>query len=141
MSSTSTIDALVELAAWELIGRNCLDEIEALLIQEGTTSADALKLTLFIPSAFAREVHESEGIRFPDQFYVGEKGNYKVRNYADEAIYVSARKLARRWLDEGRPSLVGRVLDWSSESDGLRTARENGLTPTHIDIVHHGFTD
>ena len=139
--STTAIDALVELAAWELVCRNSLDEIEGLLIQEGTTCLDALKLTLLIPSAFAREVHESEGIKFPDQFYVGAEGHYRERNYAEEPIYVSARKLARRWLDERRPSLVARVLDWSSEATGLKAARAQGLTPMYIDIVHHGFTD
>jgi len=141
MNGECGVDALVELAAWELIGRHSLDEIESLLMQEGVTSGDSLKLTLFIPSAFAREYFEPEGIGFPDEFIVGEPGAYVVRRYEDEPIYLAARRLARRWLDEHRPSLVGRVLDWSSEAEALKLAREQGLTPDHLDMVHHGFLE
>lgn len=133
------MDAWVEQAAVELIHRHSLDEIESVLVEAGATPDLALKLVLLIPSAFAREHYASEGIEFPDTFLVGPSGNYSQQLYASEPIYVSARELARRWLSESRPSLVARVIDWSAEANSIEQARAQGLTPTRLSAVHHGF--
>src|SRR5882757_4613383 len=127
MKETETnTDTWVERAALELIHRHSLDEIESLLVQAGATSEFSLKLTLLIPSAFAREHFAPEGIAFPDTFLVGPSGDYSERPYSSEPIYSSARALARRWLSESRPSLVARVIDWSAEAKSIQQAREQG---------------
>lgn len=135
----ASVDAWVERAALELIHRHCLDEIESVLVQAGATPDLALKLVLLIPSAFAREHFASEGIQFPNTFLVGPSGNHSERLYSSEPIYVSARALACRWLSESRPSLVARVIDWSAEANSIKQAREQGLTPTRLSAVHHGY--
>ena len=137
--SEANTDAWVERAALELVHRHNLDEIESLLVQAGATPELSLKLVLLIPSAFAREHFSPEGIAFPDTFLVGPSGSYSERPYSSEPIYSSARALARRWLSESRPSLVARVIDWSAEANAIKQAREQGLTPTHLSAVHHGF--
>jgi hypothetical protein len=133
------MDSWVERAALELAHRHSLDEIESLLVEAGATPDSALKLALLIPSAFAREYFASEGIEFPDTFLVGPPGSYSERPYSSEPIHVSARALARRWLSESRPSLIARVIDWSAEANSIKQAREQGLTPTRLSTVHHGF--
>ncbi len=130
---------LVEQAALELVHRHSLDEIEAILVQSGVSPSDALRLVLLIPSAFAREHFEPQGIGFSETFYVGEKGNYETRAYADEPIYEEARQLARHWIAESRQSLIMRVLDWSAEANALEEAKKQGKTPTRFSILHHGF--
>ena len=132
-------DAWVERAALELIYRHNLNEIESVLVEAGAAADFAARLVLLIPSAFAREHFSAEGIEFPDTYLVGPPGAYSERLYSSEPIYVSARALARRWRFESRPSLVARVIDWSAEGNSIKQAREQGLTPTRLSAVHHGF--
>lgn len=134
-----TISGWVESAAMHLVHRNSLDDIEKLLVSEGISGQEALKLVLLIPSAFAREYFEPQGISFPDTFFTGSPGQYTVHPYSSERIYAQARMLARRWLAESRPSLVLRVLDWSAEANTIKQAKEQGLTPGKVGEVHHGF--
>lgn len=129
----------VEITAMALVLRNNMDEIEAELLSQGCSEVLVERLLLFIPSAFAAEHYEPEGILFSTEFLVGESGSFQERKYKDEPVYQEARKLARRWLQEGRPSLVGRVLDWSAEANGIKDARARGLTPTKSGPVHHGL--
>ena len=138
MERTGTVDATVEEAAVELVHRHSLDEIEALLVSRGVAPTTALKLVLLIPSAFAREHFEPEGIEFASHFFVGPKGHYIEKPYAAEPIYESARRLAKRWMSS-KPSFVGRILDWSAEASSIKEAKEKGLTPSRMGIVHHGF--
>lgn len=129
----------VEVVAMALVLQHDIDEIEADLLSQGCSAALAERLLLFIPSAFAAEHYETEGIAFSAEFFVGERENLRERRYADEPVYLEARKLARRWLREGRPLLVGRVLDWSAEANGIKEARAKGVTPTKSGPVHHGL--
>jgi len=129
---------MVEDAALELVHRHSLDEIEALLVSRGVTATTALKLVLLIPSAFAREYFEPEGIEFPSHFFVGPKGHYTEKPYAGEPVHESARRLAKRWMTS-QPAFVGRVLDWSAEASSIKQAREKSLTPSRMSIVHHCF--
>jgi len=135
MSSTQWI----EIAALALVEQNDMDEIEKDLVHKGCPVALAEKLTLLIPSAFAAEHFEPAGIPFSPSFFVGSVGNFRERLYRDEPVYGEARRLAARWVEEGRLSLIERVLDWSAEADGIRTAIAKGLTPSRIEPVHHGF--
>jgi len=123
----------------DTVSQNNLDEIEKLLVSDGVSPQEALKLVLLIPSAFAREYFEPEGIAFPDIFLTGEPGQYIAHPYSSEPIYAQARMLARRWLAEARPSLVLRVLDWSAEADTIKQAKEQGLRLSKVSEVHHGF--
>jgi hypothetical protein len=135
----SDVDTWVERAALLLVHRHSLDEIEAVLVSQGVPSSAALKLVLFIPSAFAREHFEPQGVCFPDHFLVGPKGSYTKREYAAEPIYLQARLLARRWFAESRHSLIMRVLDWSAEANAINQAKERGQTPRELSAVHHGL--
>jgi hypothetical protein len=139
MNDPTDLDTLVEKAALELVHRHNLDEIGATLTSTGVTRQAAERLILLIPSAFAREHFEREGIEFPDHFLVGSNDQQVQRSYALEPIYCAARELARRWIAEGRLTLVMRVLDWSAEASGIKQAREQGLTPSRMSAVHHGF--
>jgi len=139
MSERTNADTLVEAAAVELVHRHSLDEIEATLVSRGATPRDAERLVLLIPSAFAREYFERDGIAFPDHFLIGPSGKYVERPYTAEPFYRSARELARRWIAESRNSLVMRILDWSAEANAIKQAREQGLTPSHMSAIHHGF--
>jgi hypothetical protein len=139
MTDRSSLDTLVESAALELVRPHSLDEIEMTLVSQGVAREAAERLMLLIPSAFAREYYEREGITFPDHFLVGPAGAYAERPYASEPFHSSARELARRWIEEARLSLVMRVLDWSAEANGIKQAREQGLTPSSMSAVHHGF--
>jgi hypothetical protein len=133
------VAAWVEMAALELVHRHSLDEIQALLASRGVPASVALKLVLLIPSAFAREHFEPQGIAFSDHFLVGPPGNYLTRPYAAEPIYSQARFLARRWVEESHPSLVMRVLDWSAEANAIKQAKEQGQAPREFSAVHHGL--
>jgi hypothetical protein len=133
-----TIDEMVEAASMELVLQSSLDEIEATLIARGLDRHLVSRLVLLIPSAFACEHYSAEGVEFPSVFLVGPPGHERERKYAQEPGYLEARRLARRWLDEGRPSLIGRVLDWSAEATAIKEARERGLTPARMSRVHHG---
>jgi hypothetical protein len=139
MNHRCSLDTLVESAALELVHRHSLDEIEKTLVSQGVAQQAAERLMLLIPSAFAREYYEREGITFPDHFLVGPSGACVERSYASEPFHCSARELARRWIAESRLSLVMRVLDWSAEANGIKQAREQGLTPSSMSAVHHGF--
>jgi hypothetical protein len=139
MNNGVDIPALVEHAALELVHRHSLDEIEQLLVSGGVTPQVATKLVLLIPSAFAREYFERDGIEFPEHFLVGPAEHYVERPYASEPLHAAARELARRWIAESRLSLVMRVLDWSAEANGIKEAKGKGLTPTRLSAVHHGF--
>jgi hypothetical protein len=139
MTDSPNLDAAVEDAALELVQRNDLGEIESILVANGATPAQVQKLMLLIPSAFAREHYEPQGIGFPDHFFEGPKDQLRERPYASEPIYECARRLARRWIAESRLTLVLRILDWSAEAKGIRQAKERGLTPTRTSAVHHGF--
>jgi len=121
------------------VHRNSLDEIEKLLVKEGVPAYESSKLVLLIPSAFAREYFEPQGITFPDTYLLGSPGNYTTHAYSSELFYAQARLLARRWLTESRPSLVMRILDWSAEANSINQAKEQGLTPSKVSEVHHGF--
>ena len=134
-----TIAGLVETAALHLVHRHSLEEIEKLLIDDGVPARQAAKLVLLIPSAFAREHFEPDGIAFPDSFLVGDPDRPESRLYSTEPFYVEARRLARVWAAESRPSLVLRVLDWSAEAKSIKEAKARGLTPTRLAQVHHGF--
>lgn len=133
-----SVASAVETTALELVHRNSLDEIEDLLTQQGLLPVFASKLVILIPSAFAAAHYEPTGIEFPTEFLVGAPGEEQTRPYATEPVYVEAKQLAERWLTEGRPSLVARVLDWSAEANGIKEANSKGLHPTKISIVHHG---
>jgi hypothetical protein len=137
VSASFDLDALVEEAALELVHKHNLDEIVASLQSSGVTLDAARRLVLIVPSAFARERFEPEGIQFPDHFLVGPLGAAVERPNESEPFYATARKLARRWLAESGPSLVGRVLDWSAEADAIKKAHEQGLTPVRMGFVHH----
>jgi hypothetical protein len=134
------LQAVVEDAALELVHKHSLDEIEATLVSRGLTTESAERLVLLIPSAFACEYFEPSGIEFPNHFLVGPPGNYTERPYDAEPFYGVARELARRWMSESRLSLVMRVLDWSAEANGIKQAKAQGLTPSRMSAVHHGFT-
>jgi len=140
MADRSDLDTLVEEAALELVHRHKLDEIEAALIRRAVTREAAERLVLIIPSAFAREHFEPAGIEFPGRFLVGPPGHYVERSYEAEPFYAAARSLARRWIAESRLTLVTRVLDWSAEADAIKKAKEQGLTPARMSIIHHGFS-
>jgi hypothetical protein len=32
-----------------------------------------------------------------------------------------------------------RVLDWSAEANGIKEAKSQGLTPSRMSAIHHGF--
>ena len=130
---------LVKAAAMALVLKHDMDEIESELLSRGCTQALAERLMLFIPSAFAAEHYEPQGIPFAKEFFVGESGKLQERQYEDEPVYLEARNLAKRWLQEGRPSLISRVLDWCAEANAIKEARAKGLTPTNIGPVHHGL--
>lgn len=129
----------VEQAALDLVHLNDLDEIETSLIAKGCPVAVAFKLLLLIPSAFAAQHYEPQGIQFPKAFLVGEPGSYQECQYVDEPAYVCARQLAQRWAQESRPSLIARVLDWSAEANAIKEAHAQAKTPTKISMVHHGI--
>jgi len=130
----------VELAAVDLVHKHDMDEIEVSLRDRGCPDSLVERLLLLIPSAFAAEHYEAHGIAFPKTFLVGLAGHHEERFYTDEPVYMAARRLAARWKAEGRQSLIGRVLDWSAEADGIEKAKAAGLTPTGLAAVHHGFT-
>ena len=138
-SDAVTLAELVETAALHLVHKDSLEEIEKLLLGNGVPARQAAKLMLLIPSAFAREHFELEGIGFPDTFLVGDPNQPASRPYSSEPFYLEARRLARRWAAESRPSLVLRVLDWSAEAKSIKEAKARGLTPTRLSEVHHGF--
>lgn len=133
-----SIESAVETTVLELVHRNSLDEIEDVLVQQGLLPDFASKSVLLIPSAFAAAQFEPTGIEFPSQFLVGPPGNERTLSYATEPVYVEARRLAERWLKEGRLSLVKRVLDWSAEANCIKEANAKGLIPAKISMVHHG---
>jgi hypothetical protein len=133
-----SIRLAVEATALELVHRNSLDEVENILVQQGLLTTLVSKLVLLIPSAFAAAHYEPTGIEFPTQFLVGPPGEEETRPYAAEPGYVEAKLLAERWLTEGRPSLIARVLDWSAEANCIKEANSKGLHPTKISMVHHG---
>jgi hypothetical protein len=137
MGSADETDRLVEVAALELVHRDNLSEIETVLCSKGANSSDAKRLVLLVPSAFAREYFEPDGIEFPNYYLAGPEGHDQELPYDSEPIYLSARRLAQRWLAESRPSLVKRVLDWSAEASGIKQARERGLTPSRVSVVRH----
>lgn len=139
MRSASALEDLVEDAALALVQQHDRDEIEMELRAKGVDSTTAERLVLLIPSAFAREHFEPEGILFPDHFFVGPAGAHVERAYALEPVYQAARILARRWRAESRNSLILRVLDWSAEAAGINEANDKGLTPERMSAVHHGF--
>lgn len=129
----------IEVAAMALALKHDMDEIENELLSQGCSQALAERLLLFIPSAFAAEHYEPQGIPFAQEFFVGESGNVQERHYKNEPVYLEARELAKRWFQEGRTSLIGRVLDWSAEAFGIEDAKAKGLTPTESGPVHHGL--
>jgi hypothetical protein len=139
MRSAGALEDLVEDAALALVQQHDRDEIERDILAEGVDSTTAERLVLLIPSAFAREHFEPEGILFPDHFLVGPPGAHVERAYAQEPVYQAARILARRWRAESRDSLILRVLDWSAEAASIKEARDKGLTPERMSAVHHGF--
>lgn len=139
MSEGLSLQAVVEDAALELVHKHSLDEIEGALVARGVSPQAAERLVLLIPSAFAREYFEPSGIEFPNHFLIGPPGNYTERSYNSEPFHGAARELARRWISESRLSLVMRVLDWSAEANGIKQAKEQGLTPSRMSAVHHGF--
>lgn len=140
MSDGPSLQALVEEAALELVHKHSLDQIESALVSRGISPQAAERLVLLIPSAFAREYFEPSGIEFPNHFLIGPPGNYTERSYDSEPFHGAARELARRWITEARLSLVMRVLDWSAEANGIKQAKEQGLTPNILSAIHHGFT-
>lgn len=129
----------VEVAAGDLVLMHDMDEIEIVLVQRGCPASLVEKLLLFIPSAFAAEHYEVDGIPFPKTFFVGPVGHFREMSYANEPVYVEARRIAARWIKEGKSSLIGRVLDWSAEAKGIEKAKSAGLTPLGPATVHHGF--
>jgi len=137
VSAGFDVETLVEHAALELVHKHNLDEIVDSLRSSGVTPETAQRLVLIIPSAFAHERFEPEGIEFPKHFLVGPSRASVERSNESEPFYAAARTLARRWMAETRPSLVARVLDWSAEADAIKKAREQGLTPTRMTFVHH----
>ena len=134
----ATIDEIVKAVAMELVLKHDLDEIEASLVASGIDPSLSARLVLLIPSAFACEHYSRDGIEFQTVFSVGLPGQERTRVYADEPGYLEARQLARTWQAEGRVSLISRVLDWSAEANGIKEARERGLTPSRMSSVHHG---
>jgi hypothetical protein len=130
---------LVETAATDLMHGNSIDEIVALLTEHGVAPETAARLVLLIPSAFAREYFEPQGISFPENFLSGPQGHFVLQPYSGEPIYVEARALARRWISESKTSLVERVLDWSAEADLIKQAKQQGTKPERISEIHHGF--
>jgi hypothetical protein len=133
------IEKWVEAAATALADLNDMDEIEGELLSSHCPSELLDKLLLFIPSAFAAEYYEPQGIAFPEIYLIGDPGQFSERQYADEPIYVEAQRLARHWLNGDRTSLVNRVLDWSAEAESIEKAKAEGLTPTRLSAVHHGL--
>lgn len=139
MSEGLSVPAVVEDAALELVHKHSLDEIEDALVSRGVSRSSAERLVLLIPSAFAREYFEPRGVEFPGHFLVGPPGNYTERSYEAEPFHAAARELARRWMKESRHSLILRVLDWSAEASAIKHAQEQGLTPSRLSAIHHGF--
>lgn len=137
MSAGFDLSALVEHAALELVHKHASSEIETSLATIGVTPEATQRLLALVPSAFARERFESEGIEFPNHFLVGPVGRSMERSYDSEPIYGAARALAKRWIAESRSSLVMRVLDWSAEANAIKKAHEQGLTPARMAFVHH----
>lgn len=140
MTPERSLESLVEEAALELVHRHSLDEIEAVLRESGVSASLAAKLVLLLPSAFAAFYYGSEGIEFPTHFLIGPEHDLRELPYAEEPAYSEAMALAQRWQEEGRPSLIQRILDWSAEANAIKEAREKGLTPTRMSYVHHGET-
>lgn len=138
MMQALSIVALVESAALELIHRNDIDEVEIALIESGVSSALSAKLVQLVPSAFAAAFYEPRGVEFPQHFLVGPPGQERSVPYSSEPAYEEARRLALRWLSEGRPSLVERVLDWSAEAKGIEEATGRGLTPSRLSSISYG---
>jgi hypothetical protein len=128
----------VEAAAVELVHRHSLDEIENVLVASGISAEVAAKAVLLIPSAFAAVQFEREGVAFPSEFSVGPPEAIRRLSYSNEPLYQEARGLAERWLLEGRPALVARVIDWSAEASAIKEARAKGLHPSRMSEVHHG---
>jgi hypothetical protein len=134
----TSIEAIVERAALELVHRHSLDEIEAVLSAEGVPTPLAGRLVLLIPSAFAAAHYEPQGILFPQQFLVGPSGDRRELDYALEPGYREARRLAEQWALQEKHSFVARVLDWSAEASAIKEAKARGLTPSKLSCVHHG---
>lgn len=138
MKPKLTIASIVEMAASELVHRHDLDEIESALTASGVNPEVAAKAVLLIPSAFAAVHYQPEGIEFPLEFSVGPPEALRKLPYSSEPLHQEAKRLAMRWEQEGRHSLVLRVLDWSAEAKGIKQARSEGLHPTRMSEVHHG---
>jgi hypothetical protein len=96
------------------------------------------KLLLFIPSAFAREVYEPQGVGFPDFYLRPWCGKSVVRlPYRREPIYIQARRMARDLLARGQSSEVEGVLRWSAEQDLMEQAKERGLKMRQVAEILH----
>ena len=79
-----------------------IEEIHASLVRSGISSDDATKLVLFVPTAFAREMFEPEGITFPDHDTRTDPNRPARRiRYRREAIFQAARAVARELIDAG----------------------------------------
>lgn len=132
---------LVERTAIELVKRHDLDEIESLLITEGAARALAPRLVLLVPSAFAREVFEPQGIAFPETFLTPGEGDADPieHSYLEEPVYLEARTLARGWISASKEGAIARILEWSAEAGSIEEARTSGLTPSRVGPVTHDF--
>jgi hypothetical protein len=133
--------AQIEAIANELICKNNLEEIHQNLVRSGINSADAARALVFIPSAFAKEFYEPQGIEFPAKFTTTapDGKTFIEHSYSEEPIYGLACQLARLWIDTGKSSHVLRILAWSAELKLIEGAKARGLTPSRMSQINHNF--
>ena len=125
-----------------LIEINEIDDIIDELKRSGYSDEQATKLALFVPSAFAREMYEPDGVRFMDTFirHNTSTGTRMRRQYADEPIYEQARRIAREMIDAERFQEIDNVIIWSAESQIMQQATDKGVPPGKRRLsenVHH----
>lgn len=96
----------------------------------GVREEDATKLLLFVPSAFAREMFEPEGVVFSDNYIYSRSRDQKrrVASYLEEPIYLHAREAARKLIEADRFTDLRIVIAWSAEGTLVQQAIEQGLS-------------
>jgi hypothetical protein len=114
-----------------------ISETANVLLAAGITERTVSKLLLFIPSAFAREVYEPQGIRFPDYYLRPWWGAVVRLPYRREPIYAQARTIAREFIAQGQSMEVDQVLRWSAERSLVEQGMERGVKLRQVvEILH-----
>lgn len=112
-----------------------------MLVREGFGRKLAARSVTLIPSAFARVVYESEGIKFPDYFYPGAKAYQEkmFTRYSNEPVFRAALALAQRMQSARETDKIMRIVELSTEHDAIMKAKAQGLTPSDFSFLIHEF--